>query len=258
VELEQSRRSFEERGVKVAVITYDSQEILRRFAEAQHLGYPCLSDQGSVVIKQFGILNTNVPEGNKFHGIPFPTDYLIGPDGIIRAKYFLPDYQTRVASSTILLDQFGVAGAKSVALEAEDLRVVIAPTTDHSVAGQEIGIAADFTIVPGWHIYGQPLPENYTATAIEFDGDTVASQALEFPPAEKVTFAALGETLPVYHGNFRAKGKLLIRSGLKPGEYQLKGKLKYQECSQDVCKIPQTVAFELPLRIEAMTPPAPK
>jgi hypothetical protein len=163
-----------------------------------------------------------------------------------------------VASSTILLDQFGVAGAKSVALEAEDLRVVIAPTTDHSVAGQEIGIAADFAVAPGWHIYGQPLPENYTATAIEFEGDTVASQVLEFPAAEKVTFAALGEMLPVYHGNFRAKGKLLIRSGLKPGEYQLNGKLKYQECSQDVCKIPQTVAFELPLRIEGMTPPAPK
>jgi len=193
-----------------------------------------------------------------FYGIPFPTDYLIGPDGIIRAKYFLPDYQTRVASSTILLDQFDVAGAKSVALTADDLRVVIAPSADHVVPGQELGVAADFSIAPGWHIYGQPLPPNYTGTSIEFDGDVVASQAFEFPTPEKVTFKALGETLPVYKGDFRAKGKILVRSGLKPGEYQLKGKLKFQECSTDICRIPQWVVFELPLRIEAMAPPAPK
>ena len=199
-----------------------------------------------------------MPAGNKFYGIPFPTNYLIGADGVIRAKYFLPDYQTRVASSKILLDEFNVAGAKAVSLNAEDLRVVIAPTADHVVPGQELGVAADFSIAPGWHIYGQPLPANYTATAIEFDSEVVASQAFEFPPPEKVTFEALGETLPVYKGNIRAKGTILVRSGLKPGEYQLKGKLKFQECSHDICKIPQSVAFEIPLRIEAMTPPAPK
>ncbi|HVN26860.1 MAG TPA: protein-disulfide reductase DsbD domain-containing protein, partial [Candidatus Binataceae bacterium] len=175
-----------------------------------------------------------------------------------RAKYFLPDYQTRVASSAILLDRFEVAGAKSVALSADDLRVVISATADHVVPGQELGILADFAIAPGWHIYGRPLPDNYTATAIEFDGDSVASQEFEFPTPEKVTFAALGETLPVYHDKVRAKGKILIRSGLKPGEHQLKGKLRFQECSQDVCKIPQSVPFEIPIRIEAMTPAAPK
>jgi hypothetical protein len=231
---------------------------LRRFADAQHLGYPCLSDEGSAVITKFGILNTNVPAGNKFHGIPFPTNFLIGRDGVIRAKYFLPDYQTRVASSEILLDRFGETGAKSVAIDAEDLRLVISPTAERTVPGRELGIAADFSIGAGWHVYGQPLPSNYTATAIEFDSDIVASQSFEYPVPEKVNFAALGETLPVYKGDFRVRGKILVKSGLKPGDYQLKGKLKFQECSTDICKIPQAVAFEIPLQIEAMAPPAPK
>lgn len=77
--------------------------------------------------------------------------------------------------------------------------MVIAPTADHTVAGRELGIAADFSLTPGWHVYGQPLPSNYTPTSIEFDGDLVASQAFEFPTPEKVEFASLGETLPVYH-----------------------------------------------------------
>ncbi len=163
-----------------------------------------------------------------------------------------------MASSKILLDQFDVASAKSVSLDAEDLRATITPSADHTVPGRELGVAANFSIAPGWHIYGAPLPSNYTATSIEFDSDVVVSQAFEFPTPEKVTFELLGETLPVYHGDFRAKGKILIRSGLKPGEYQLKGKLKFQECSNDICKIPQSIAFELPMRIEAMTPTAPK
>jgi hypothetical protein len=211
-----------------------------------------------VVIKEFGILNTNIPSDHPFYGIPFPADFLIAPDGRIRAKYFLPDYQTRVASSQILFDQFGVAGANSISLTADDLRVVLTATTDHTVSGQELGIAADFSLGAGWHIYGRPLPSNYRPTAIEFDGDLIASQTFDYPPAEQVSFPALGETLPVYQGSFRAKGRVLIRSGLKPGDYQLKGKLKFQECSEDICKIPQSVAFEIPLRIEAMAPAAAK
>ena len=258
MELEQSRRGFEQNGIKVAAITYDLPEILRRFAEAQKLGYPCLSDRGSEVIKAFGILNGNIPTDHPFYGIPFPTDYLIAPDGTIRAKYFLPDYQTRVASSEILVDQFGASGAKSVSLTSEEIRVTFALSADRSVPGHELGIVADFSLASGWHIYGQPLPSNYVATTIEFETDVVASQAFEFPTPARVTFETLGETLPVYHGDFRARGKILIRSGLKPGEYQLKGRLRFQECSQEVCKIPQSITFELPLRIDPMAPPAPR
>jgi hypothetical protein len=245
--------------VKIAVISYDSQEILRRFGDAHKLGYPCLSDKGSVVIREFGILNSNIPQGHPFYGIPFPGEYLISPDGIIRAKYFLPDYQTRVASSEILLDQFDtISNGKLVSITAGDIRIVITPSTDHAVAGQEIGVAADFTIAKGWHIYGQPLPANYTPTTIVFESDCVAEQSFEYPDPKKVTFPNLGETLPVYAGNFRVKGKILARPGLKPGDYKLKGKLSFQECSEQICKIPQSVTFEIPFSIDPMASAAPK
>jgi len=259
VELEQSRAGFEKQGIKVAVISYDSVEVLRRFAETYHLGYPCLSDKGSVVIREFGILNTNIPADHRFYGIPFPGDYLISHEGIVRAKYFLPDYQTRVASSEILLGEFdAVGGAKSVSITSGEVRVVITPSAARAVAGNELGVAADFAINRGWHIYGQPLPSNYTPVSIAFDGELVAKQSLEFPEPKRVSFPELGETLPVYTGSVRAKGKILLRSGLKPGDYQLKGKLGFQECSDAICKVPESVPFEIPLRIEAMTAAAPK
>lgn len=245
--------------MKIAVISYDSQEILRRFSDAHKLGYPCLSDKDSVVIREFGILNSNIPRGHPFYGIPFPGDYLISPDGMIRAKYFLPDYQTRVASSEILLDQFEtISNSRSVSITAGDIRIVITPSTDHAVAGQEIGVAADFTIASGWHIYGQPLPTNYTPTRFAFDAEEVAEQTFEFPEPEKIAFPALGETLPVYTGTFRVKGKVITKTRLKPGNYQIKGALSFQECSNQICKIPQSVTFEIPFRIDPMASTAPK
>jgi len=54
-----------------------------------------LSDKGSAVIRKFGILNTNIPEGHPFHGIPFPGDYLVDANGTVRDKQFLPNYETR-------------------------------------------------------------------------------------------------------------------------------------------------------------------
>ena len=43
-------------GRDLYTLLFDSQEILQRFSAAHHLGYPCLSDKASVVIREFGIL----------------------------------------------------------------------------------------------------------------------------------------------------------------------------------------------------------
>jgi peroxiredoxin len=52
--------------VNAAQISYDSQEVLARFAKAYKITYPLLSDKGSVVIRKFGILNTNVPTARSY------------------------------------------------------------------------------------------------------------------------------------------------------------------------------------------------
>ncbi len=63
-----------------------------------------LSDVGSKVIRAFGIFNTNVPENHPMmYGIPFPGDYLIAPDGTVRDKLFLPDYQRRASASELVV-----------------------------------------------------------------------------------------------------------------------------------------------------------
>ena len=242
-------------GLAVAAISYDSRDTLKRFSDAHQIAYPLLSDHGSAVIRKFGILNPNIPEGNMFHGIPFPGDYVLAPDGTVTDKHFIPDYQTRPTASEILLTDFNVVGdSASVSIVADDVRARISLSSAVTAQSLELGVNVELTIAPGWHIYGEPLPEGYVATNVKFTSEFVSDQHLTFPPPRPVEFKMLGETLPVYENTVRAKGTIAINRRAKPGDYKLTGVLKFQECSDRECKIPQQAPFEIPLHIDAMTP----
>ena len=246
---------------------------MERFGEAYKIEYPLLSDVGSKVIREFGILNTNIPEDHKMmYGIPWPGDFLIAPDGTVRDKLFLPNYEHRASASEITLRHYGGrAGGNSVEIKTDVLSATVSLSTDRCFPGQELGVELEVHLKPGWHIYGKPLPENYQATELTFEGPLVDEQSLEMPPAKPMLLKALSETLPVYEAEIRAIGKLGIRwsppapakflealgKRIEPGLHQVEGIFRFQACSDEVCEIPQRIRFQLPLRIEAGIPAAP-
>jgi DsbC/DsbD-like thiol-disulfide interchange protein len=218
-----------------------------------------LSDHGSLVIRKFGILNTNVPPDTRFYGIPFPGQFLLASDGTVRDKLFLPDYQTRPTASEVLLKDYGVtATGNGLTIKAEDVEARIVVSDQRAFSGQRLGTAVNFKVAPGWHIYGEPLPAGYSPTSVKFDDGLVASQALEFPQPRPVKFELLGETLPVYEGEFRATGYVLLKQKLPAGEQKLTGTLNFQECNDQICKLPQSVRFEIPIKIDPYVPAAAK
>jgi DsbC/DsbD-like thiol-disulfide interchange protein len=142
------------------------------------------------------------------------------------------------------------AADNSVKVNAADLAATITLAANHAAPGQELGVTVDFTLGPGWHVYGEPLPEGYIATKVTFADDLVASQSMNFPKATPVEFAAIGQKLPAYKDRFRATGKIRLKPGLKPGDAEVKGTIKFQECNDLICKLPKTVEFTLPLKID--------
>jgi len=250
--LEQSRAAIENEGFRIAAVSYDSPKTLHNFAQQYQTGFPLLSDRDSAVIRSFGILNTNIAPELRAHGVPHPVQYLVAPDGAILRKYFVPNYQHRVAASEIVLREFGIAsnGAPAVTLRSGALTVQVGLSAEKAFAGQEIGFFAKFALEPGWHVYGSPLPGNYTATSIEFDDPKIARQSFDLPPATPLHFADLGETLPVYSGTFRGTGSLLLKYPLEDGSITLRGRLRFQQCSDAVCEPPEIIAFDLPLTLQ--------
>jgi peroxiredoxin len=253
VDLEQSRPMLEKHGLQIAAISFDSPEILAKFTREYSIGFPLLSDKGSAVIREFGIFNYNMsPDLKRNYGIPHPVEYLVDPDGTVVKKYFVPNYQHRVAASAIAMREFGVveSNAPVVTLESGALAVQIGFPSARIYAAQQVGFFANFALQPGWHIYGTPLPETYTATSIVFEDPNVIRCQLELPVPETLELPALKETLPVYSGSFRAIGTLLLKYPLPEGRLVLKGRLAFQQCSDTVCEPPQTIPFELAVHVE--------
>jgi len=239
-------------GIRIAAVSYDSQEILKGFADQHAIGFPLLSDRDSAVIRRFGIFNTNISPELRAYGVPHPVEYLVAPDGVVIRKYFVPNYQHRVSGSSIVLREFGVVegDAAVTILRSGAVTVEIALSAAKAFAGQEIGFSAQFNLEPGWHIYGTPLPASYTATSITFDDPKVIRQSFTLPKAQPMDIPVLAETLPAYSDSFQAVGSLLLRFPIDSGRIMLSGKLRFQQCSDTVCESPQSIPFELPLTIE--------
>ena len=199
-------------GINAASITCDSREILSNFGDAYKIEYPLLSDVGSKVIRAFGILNTNVPEDHKMlYGIPWPGDYLIAPDGTVRDKLFLRSYEHRASASEVVLRHFDDAGANSVEIKASGVTATVSLSTDRCFPGQELGLALELRVDPGWHVYGKPLPANYQAVDLALESPLIGEQSIELPAPQPLLLKALGETLPVYGGGLKAHGKVGIK-----------------------------------------------
>lgn len=243
---------LEKNGVHIAAVSYDSQAILAAFAQKHSIGFPLLSDQGSEVIRKFGIFNSNMAPDLRSYGVPHPVEYLVSPEGIVVKKYFVPNYQHRVSGSAVALREFGsVEGdAPVVTLGSGALAVQIGLSSGKVFAGQEVGFFAHFALQPGWHIYGTPLPASYTTTSITFESPSVLRQKVELPAAEMLDIPALGETLPVYSGSFSGAGALLLKFPLPEGRLVLPGRLTFQQCSDTICEPPETMPFELALTLE--------
>jgi len=207
------------------------------------------------------------------YGIPFPGDYLIAPDGVVRDKRFLPSYEYRPSATALALrNAGGAASDNSVEIDAGAFSATVTLSADRGFPGQELATALRIRLKPGWHIYGKPLPDNYRPTELVFESPIVDEQSIELPAAKPMLLKALGETLPVYEGEVRATGRLGIKwsppmpakfmepfgKTIAPGPYKIAGTLRFQACSETVCEPPQAIRFELPLELEAGVPPAPK
>ena len=86
MQLQKDLEAIGESGIQVVAISYDSVDILKRFADQESITFPLLSDNESATIKAFGILNEGAR--GRQTGVPHPCTFLIGKDGKVKA--YLP------------------------------------------------------------------------------------------------------------------------------------------------------------------------
>ena len=95
-----------------------------------------------------------------------------------------------------------------------------------------------------------PDGEGLTPTSIKFESDLLARETLKLPKPTPLRFEILNQTYPVYTGKFKAVGDIVLNQRIKPGNYSIPGIFNFQLCNDSMCKPPQAVRFELPIKID--------
>ena len=89
-----------EKDTQVIAISYDSVEVLAKFADKRKITFPLLSDTGSKTIGAYGLLNKEAK--GKAEGIPYPGTILVDKEGVIRAKLFVDGYKDRHSTDDLI------------------------------------------------------------------------------------------------------------------------------------------------------------
>ena len=116
--------NLEAEGIALFAISYDSVEILRAFADKHGIRFPLLSDEGSHVIRELGLINEHVQEDHAVYGIkpsprhvdlPYPGVFVLDKAGTIAQKRFHTSYRERDTGGALLATTLGILESPSQA-----------------------------------------------------------------------------------------------------------------------------------------------
>ncbi|MYH40304.1 MAG: redoxin domain-containing protein [Chloroflexi bacterium] len=260
MELQRSLPELAEEGIVPLAVSYDEPAVLAGFARDHGIEYPLLADQGSEVIRRYGILNAEIDPGDEHYGIPVPGSYLVGSDGRVEQKLFHRSHRVREAGAALIRRVGGRAAPDSwpsassasgevavrATLEARCLRV-----------GQVVDLVVRLEPAPGLHLYGRPAPEGLYPTTV-----TVASTSplrigeARYPPTEPYRVRGLGRDLPAFVGEIEIVVPLV--SEIPDSTVPIDVEVRYQACSESECLLPRTERLRLNAPARGLVPGRPR
>jgi hypothetical protein len=252
-------KEFEAQGLGVAAITYDKPEALRHFAERAGLRFPLLADEGSKVIRAFGILNDTVPADNFAYGIPYPGVYVVDASGVVKSKYFEDRYQERFTAGSILIREFPAAGGgEGREIETPHLKLRAWASDASVVAESRLTLVLEVDLPERMHVYA-PGVQGYIPIDWKLEESKGFKQhPVVYPASRTLRLEAIKETVPVYEGRVKLLRDVTLagQNALAPllaggSELKIAGTFRYQACDDKICYQPRTVPVEWTVRVAA-------
>jgi AhpC/TSA family/Disulphide bond corrector protein DsbC len=254
--LQSAKARFEGQGIKLAAISYDSEPILKYFADRQHIDFPLLADPDSKAIRDYHVLNTEAV--GQFQGMARPGYFFIDPKGIIREKFFEAKYRERLTGNNVIAKLFPELGEEVVStVQAPHLEVGVQQSDRTAVPGGLITLITEVRLPRDVHVYA-PGTKGYKPVELVID----SAPNLEFRPAmypqSKTLFMpAIKERVPVFDGTFRIRQDVKVSSaaefssslGTAGKTFTIHGTLRYQACDHKTCFLPNGVPVDWQLQV---------
>jgi peroxiredoxin len=102
LELQQHKALFDEAGLGLVAITYDSPQLQKKFTDKHDIDLPLLSDVNAQTFTNLNILNAQYLAGDERYGLPYPGMVIISNQGIVVGKLFVEAYSLRVDAKSSL------------------------------------------------------------------------------------------------------------------------------------------------------------
>lgn len=259
MELQNRLPELERAGYTLFAISYDPVEVLAAFAEKRGVSYPLLSDEGSRVIRELGLLNEHLAEQQAFYGVPlqqhqqgvaYPGLFVLDEHGTIVEKRFEQSYRVRPAPSALLAGlgsspEAPPPDAARVVSEALEVAAWVDPPTWRPF--QQLRLNLLFRVAPGLHVYGTPIPDGYVPLTVEIEPrEHLVQEPVELPEPRPFRVEGLDEPFVVHEGSFRA-GLTFSLQTVTVAPVELGLRIRYQACGSDYCLPPDELRLQLQL-----------
>ena len=248
MELQGRLETLKRDGLGLVAISYDPVPVLAEFAARRSITFPLLSDSGSAIIKQYGILNTTVAAASPQYGIPFPGTFIVDAKGVVTSRHFETAYQERDTITSVLVKlgaRVDVPGAK---VSAPHLTLTTYVTDRVAAPGTHFSLVMDVVPGPRVHVYAPGVTGYLPIELTVQPQPPLVMRAPQFPKAEDYFFKPLNEHVAVYNKPFRIVQDLEIDPAPQAAaalndrtEMAIAGTLRYQACDDKVCFTPQSV-----------------
>ena len=205
MELQNRYADITRQGLGLIAISYDAPETLRKFADSRGITFPMISDTGSAIIRNYGLLNDTVDPKARSYGVPHPGTFIVDRKGVVLSRFFEDAYQERYTAATIL-STLG-AGIDGGAMSADTMHVTMTAAISDAVAapGERLAITIDVMPKPGMHLYA-PGKHDYQVVQLTLDPQPwLRPQPTIYPASEIYHFKPLDERVAVFMKPFRLR-----------------------------------------------------
>ena len=286
MELQDRLEELRGRGLGVAAISYDSQDVLADFSRRRGVTFPLLADDDSAVITDFGILNTVAIEaqgpngddpdvvadvakyvsvfgaGSNIVGTPYPGTFMLDGEGRVTARFFEEFYRERNTTANVMLRLGeGLSPIEAIEGETAHLKFTAYASDPAITVGTRFSVAVEIEPSPGMHLYAPGADElGYRVLGLSLSPlPHTRFEPVAYPASEIYHFEPLDERVPVYQAPFTLLQEAVV-SG-EPGVEEaladvdavtFSGSLNYQACDDRLCYDPVSVPLSFTFEVDLL------
>jgi hypothetical protein len=118
-------------------------------------------------------------------------------------------------------------------------------------AGTAAASKISFRLSPGYHTNSNTPSEEYLIPLkLSWEAGPLQVKGIDYPKGHMEKYAFSEKPLSVYTGNFDITTHFKASANAARGPHTIKGKLRFQACSDTTCYPPKTVNVDLPVHIQ--------